>query len=52
MRFSNKDYVMPDLKPNTKRRNWLLLVMLATLAALMYVSILVKSAKYGLPPPP
>jgi len=47
MRFSNKDYVMPDLKPNLKRRNWLLLVLLAALAAFLYVSVVVKIMDQG-----
>ena len=33
MRFSNEDDVMPDLDPNLKRRNWLVLVVLGALAA-------------------
>jgi hypothetical protein len=43
---------MSDPRPNLKRRNWLVLVILATLAALLYVTILVKSMRYGLPPTP
>ncbi len=35
----------PDLTP--KRGKWLLVAFLAALAALMYVSIIVKVAKYG-----
>ncbi len=38
---------MPDLKPNLKRRNWLLLVLLAALAAFLYVSVVVKIMNQG-----
>jgi len=38
---------MPDLKPNLKRRNWLLLVLLAALAAFLYVSVAVKIMNQG-----
>ncbi len=47
MRFSNKDTVMPDLKPNLKRRNWLLLVLLAALALFLYVSVVIKIMNQG-----
>ena len=33
--------------PNPKRRNWLVLVVLAALAALLYVAVMVKIAGYG-----
>jgi hypothetical protein len=38
---------MPDLRPNPRRRNWLVLVVLAALAALLYVAVVVKIAGYG-----
>ncbi len=47
MRLSNKDTVMPDLKPNLKRRNWLLLVLLVALAAFLYVSVVIKIMNQG-----
>jgi hypothetical protein len=37
---------MPDLDPNRKRRNWLVLVVLAALAALLYVAVVLKFAGY------
>jgi hypothetical protein len=43
----NNDPQMPDLSPNRKRRNWLVLVVLAALAALLYVAVVVKIACYG-----
>ena len=46
MRFSNKDDVMPDLDPNRKRRNWLVLVVLGALAVLLYVAVMLKFAGY------
>jgi hypothetical protein len=38
---------MPDLNPNLKRRNWLVLVVLAALAAFMYAIVVIKIAGYG-----
>jgi hypothetical protein len=38
---------MPDLDPNRKLRNWLVLVLLAALAAFLYVSVMVKFASHG-----
>jgi hypothetical protein len=46
MRFSNKVTVMPDLDSNRKRRNWLVLVVLVALAALLYVAVVLKFAGY------
>jgi hypothetical protein len=46
MRFSNEDDVMPDLDPNRKRRNWLVLVVLGALAVLLYVAVMLKFAGY------
>ena len=46
MRASNKDTVMPDLDPNRKRRNWLVLVVLVALAAVLYVVVMLKFAGY------
>jgi hypothetical protein len=45
-RFS-KDPVMPGSNPNTKLRNWLVLIVLAALAAFMYVAVVVKIAGHG-----
>jgi hypothetical protein len=45
-RFSNKDDFMPDLDENRKRRNWLVLVVLGALAALLYVAVVLKFAGY------
>jgi Flp pilus assembly protein protease CpaA len=38
---------MPDLDPNRKLRNWLVLVLLAAFAVLLYVSVMVKFASHG-----
>jgi len=38
---------MPSLNPNQRRRNLLLLVVLVAVAALLYVSVIVKIAKNG-----
>jgi hypothetical protein len=46
MRFSNKDGVMPDLDPNRKRRNWIVLVVLGALAVLLYIAVVLKFAGY------
>lgn len=35
---------MPGPNPNTKLRNWLVLIVLAALAAFMYVAFMVKMA--------
>jgi hypothetical protein len=37
---------MPDIDPNRKRRNWLVLVLLGSLAALLYVAVVLKFAGY------
>ena len=39
--------VTPDSGPKAKRGKWILLVLLAALAALMYASIIFKTMKYG-----
>jgi hypothetical protein len=38
---------MPTLNPNQRRRNWLVLAILAGLAALLYVSVVLKIAGHG-----
>jgi len=38
---------MPNPDQNSKLRNWLLLIVLAGFAALMYVSVVVKITKHG-----
>jgi hypothetical protein len=37
---------MPDLDQNRKRRNWLVLIVLCVLAALLYVAVVLKFAGY------
>jgi hypothetical protein len=39
---------MPDPNRNMKRRNWLVLVVLAALAAFLYVIVVVKIANHAL----
>jgi len=39
---------MPGPNPNTKLRNWLVLIVLAALAAFMYFAVVVKIANHGL----
>jgi hypothetical protein len=38
---------MPDLDKNRKLRNWLVLILLAAFAAVLYVSVMVKFASHG-----
>jgi hypothetical protein len=38
--------LMPDLDSNRKRRNWLVLVVLGALAALLYAAVVLKFAGY------
>jgi hypothetical protein len=38
---------MPSPDPNLKRRNWIVLVVLVAVAALLYVSFMVKMASHG-----
>jgi hypothetical protein len=38
---------MPDLDPNLKRRNWLVLIVLAAVAALIYASFIFSMARRG-----
>ena len=38
---------MPGPNPNTKLRNWLVLIVLAGFAAFMYVAVMVKIAGHG-----
>jgi hypothetical protein len=33
---------MPDLDPNVRRRNWIVLIVLAVAALVMYVSFMLK----------
>jgi hypothetical protein len=42
-----KDPAMPGQSPNTKLRNWLVLIVLAAFAAFMYVAVVVKIAGHG-----
>jgi hypothetical protein len=37
---------MPDIDPNRKLRNWLVFIVLAALAALLYVAVVLKFAGY------
>ena len=39
--------VTPDSDPAPKRAKWILFALLVALAALMYVSIIVKTIRYG-----
>jgi hypothetical protein len=41
------DRKMPSLDPNVKRRNWIVLVVLVAVAALVYASFIVKMASHG-----
>jgi hypothetical protein len=38
---------MPSVNPNQKRRNLIVLVLLAALAAFLYVSVVLKIAQHG-----
>jgi hypothetical protein len=38
---------MPGQSPNPKLRNWLVLIVLAALAAFMYVAVVVKISGHG-----
>jgi hypothetical protein len=38
---------MPSLNPNQRRRNLIVLVLLAALAAFLYVSVVLKIAQHG-----
>jgi len=38
---------MPNLDPNVRRRNWIVLVILAAAALAMYVSFMVKMGSHG-----
>ena len=39
---------MPSLNPNQRRRNLIVLVLLAALAAFLYVSVVLKIANHGI----
>jgi hypothetical protein len=45
---SSKDPAMLGPNPNTKLRNWLVLIVLAALAAFMYLAVVVKIANHAL----
>ncbi len=45
-----KGTVAPKSGRSAKRGKWILFAALVALAALMYVGIIVKAIKYGLPP--
>jgi uncharacterized protein involved in exopolysaccharide biosynthesis len=38
---------MPNLDPNIRRRNWIVLVVLVAVALAMYVSFMVKMGSHG-----
>jgi len=38
---------MPNPDPNLKRRNWIVLIVLAAAALAMYVSFMVKMGSHG-----
>jgi uncharacterized protein involved in exopolysaccharide biosynthesis len=38
---------MPNLDPNVRRRNWIVLVVLVAVALAMYVSFMVKMMSHG-----
>jgi hypothetical protein len=38
---------MPGLNPNTKLRNWLVLIVLAALAAFVYVAVVLRFMGHG-----
>ncbi len=38
---------MPDSDPNLKRRNWIVLIVLAAVAALIYASFILGMARRG-----
>jgi flagellar basal body-associated protein FliL len=38
---------MPNLDPNIKRRNWIVLIVLLVVALAMYVSFMVKMMSHG-----
>jgi hypothetical protein len=38
---------MPDLDPNLRRRNWIVLIVLAAVAVLIYASFILGMTKHG-----
>jgi hypothetical protein len=38
---------MPDIDPKLKRRNWIVLIVLAAVAAFIYVSFMFGMTKHG-----
>jgi hypothetical protein len=38
---------MPSVNPNRRLRNWIVLILLAGLAAFLYVSVIMKIANHG-----
>ena len=45
--WSSNNLNMPSPDPNLKRRNWIVLVVLVAVVALVYVSFIVKMASHG-----
>ena len=41
------DVNMPDLDPNVRRRNWIVLIVLVAVAAAMYVSFMIKMMSHS-----
>jgi hypothetical protein len=38
---------MPDLDPNVRRRNWIVLIVLVVVAVAMYASFIYKMGSHG-----
>jgi hypothetical protein len=38
---------MPDLEPNVRRRNWIVLIVLVAVALALYVTFMVKVGSQG-----
>ena len=41
------DVKMPDLEPNVRRRNWIVLIVLVAMALALYVTFMVKVGSQG-----
>jgi hypothetical protein len=43
----SNDVNMPDLDPNVRRRNWIVLIVLVAVALALYVTFMVKVGSQG-----
>jgi hypothetical protein len=46
-KIDDRELLMPNPDPNVRRRNWIVLIVLAAVVLAMYVSFIVKMGSHG-----